>query len=656
MKKTIQSLTNAMHSRSFDSFDELLISRGLKSKTPPFDRVTFGRLYELNRYIMLSGAADDIPKAKGYLRDLQLGVLEILKEFDRVCREADLSYILISGCLLGAVRHKGFIPWDDDLDVIMLRHDYEKLVEEFNLRTINKDLHASLVAVSRGRVFIQIRSRSAGQLYMDVFPCDFIPEKIDDQRQIELSHALNKIKWNALFEKGDVASPYSCYKNELKKVFPTVNESGDNENGTLVLPFDAWQLDNYMMDSSAFFPPSTVNFEGISVPAPRNPKVFLDCFYHDYYGFPSSISIHHRSENLDVEKMLAVKNFLRGRGEAFSEPVQKNRKENHVFTQVVMALYSAIQKIRMKCVRVFDVRTEDKYKRYRIFGKSWIRQRPLSKNAARFFFEGIETFSLLYHSLSGFPPARGYLRTFQRAQLRLLNMFAQLCRENTLTYWLHHDSLLGAVRHNGFIPWDATVAAMMPRHHYAKLVELANSSVLADEIEIELFASERNGIFIRMASRLTPTIRLDVFPCDFLTQKFTYSERKYFTRIIVQAMGTATGNEQEKYAYFEDLRNKLFPGHFTTDMESCQTVMLGTECMPTTMLGMFDKEDFFPLTVGLFEDEMHPIPQDSDYILTALYGDYQTRHDTMSINPDFTPHYFLNSNQIEKFLAKQLSE
>lgn len=60
--------------------------------------------------------------------------LDLLYEFDRVCRAHGLKYFLIFGSLLGAVRHHGFIPWDDDMDVIMPRNDYEeflKLGEEF---------------------------------------------------------------------------------------------------------------------------------------------------------------------------------------------------------------------------------------------------------------------------------------------------------------------------------------------------------------------------------------------------------------------------------------------------------------------------------------------------------------------------------------------
>ena len=115
--------------------------------------------------------------------------LDLLHAFITVCEEHNLSYFLDGGTLLGAVRHKGFIPWDDDIDVIMPREDYDKLFEIAN--TVFKPPYFFQTTISENgffRTHAQLRnSNTTGfididknknvnkGIFLDIFPLDGIP-------------------------------------------------------------------------------------------------------------------------------------------------------------------------------------------------------------------------------------------------------------------------------------------------------------------------------------------------------------------------------------------------------------------------------------------------------------------------------------------------
>lgn len=122
------------------------------------------------------------------LRKVQLTQLEIAKEIKRVCDENDIQYFLCFGTLLGAVRHKGFIPWDDDMDLGMIRSEYErflaiapsKLKPEYFLHTWYSDPAYPLPFAKvrkRGTVYLEAKTTQLKEngFFVDIFPFDYQP-------------------------------------------------------------------------------------------------------------------------------------------------------------------------------------------------------------------------------------------------------------------------------------------------------------------------------------------------------------------------------------------------------------------------------------------------------------------------------------------------
>ncbi len=121
------------------------------------------------------------------LEEMHEALLEILTEFDRVCRKYGLRYSLAAGTLLGAVRHKGFIPWDDDVDVYMPRPDYEKFIElvagggvlpEYMSLSPDrgKGTYYCFAKILDSRYPLKCSNHiEVKYLYLDIFPVDGVP-------------------------------------------------------------------------------------------------------------------------------------------------------------------------------------------------------------------------------------------------------------------------------------------------------------------------------------------------------------------------------------------------------------------------------------------------------------------------------------------------
>lgn len=169
--------------------------------------------------------------------DLKHICLEILVQFDKLCKNFDLKYSLAYGTLLGAIRHNGFIPWDNDIDVIMPREDYEKLISleldgDYKIVSYKntKDYYYPFAKMINTKTYLREDFRIEKNLgvYIDIFPIDnFNFEKF------------NKIyKKNLRYLKFTTRYGFRFYENILKRWIKDLIRQNKNYLKSILYKFD----------------------------------------------------------------------------------------------------------------------------------------------------------------------------------------------------------------------------------------------------------------------------------------------------------------------------------------------------------------------------------------------------------------------------------
>ena len=122
------------------------------------------------------------------IRSLQIKILDILTAVDKTCRQHDLRYYLWAGTMIGAIRHKGFIPWDDDIDIAMPRPDYDRLIanckewlpQPYEMVCAETDdcypLPFAKIQDASTTLIERMHLKYVGGVYIDVFPIDGVPD------------------------------------------------------------------------------------------------------------------------------------------------------------------------------------------------------------------------------------------------------------------------------------------------------------------------------------------------------------------------------------------------------------------------------------------------------------------------------------------------
>ncbi len=158
------------------------------------------------------------------LRSLQMGILD---DVHRFCEEQGLRYSLSSGTLIGAIRHKGYIPWDDDIDIYMMRNDYERFLKTYQDQTgryrvldPKKEEHyyytfAKVVDQRTKMVEKETEGYEIG-VYIDVFPVDYVTEDMKKRERIfRWKKLLYKIRRCKISNSNPLHSrlAYWCYRS-----------------------------------------------------------------------------------------------------------------------------------------------------------------------------------------------------------------------------------------------------------------------------------------------------------------------------------------------------------------------------------------------------------------------------------------------------------
>lgn len=236
------------------------------------------------------------------LRKQQLRMLEILLYIDKICKENNIKYWLSSGTLLGAVRHGGFIPWDDDLDIEMLREDYEKFLKVFTdndnyalqtyksdenyFRTFAKvrDLHSEISEFELDRYY-----KYRG-LYVDIFSIERVPKYIcrlyggvfEVIGRWRRKCGDNKFLWHIL----------KCFQKITLWTIPIARPIFRIFTKDLHHSYGSGFLKERHIED--IHPLTSVQFEGYTFPAPNNIDSYLSLIYGDYNRLPDidSFVIH----------------------------------------------------------------------------------------------------------------------------------------------------------------------------------------------------------------------------------------------------------------------------------------------------------------------------------------------------------------------------
>lgn len=253
------------------------------------------------------------------IRQVQAKMLGILCEVDRVCKKHGIRYVLDSGTLLGAIRHDGFIPWDDDIDIAMLREDYDKFREIANteLRVpfsfeceLDSDSFPNIFGKCFDNSTTYIAQNSAHLrcpkgIWLDIFPVDnIILEK--KKKQCRMVASINTVRCIKLgtekFEPRHVLylPLFLLSMKVLNRIANKIMRKHNEYETEYVCPICQSGISKPAFKKTMFTNTMEKEFEGYRFPIPIEYDEYLHGYYKNPMELPPESSRHPSHEIIDI--------------------------------------------------------------------------------------------------------------------------------------------------------------------------------------------------------------------------------------------------------------------------------------------------------------------------------------------------------------------
>lgn len=236
--------------------------------------------------------------------------MEILTFVDKFCRDNNINYSLCGGTLIGAIRHGGYIPWDDDIDIMLLRPEYDRFVELFSKQQSQYKVHTfdnttgyyqPYAMVSDMRTLLEEKSLKANLgVNIDVFPVDYAPDNenelkifLKEIRRYYNYFVITGLKWSSkrsltknlfMFASQIVLCPFSriSFSKKIDKLARTAVNKVTNTIGILVWGYGAKEI----IPASVFDSFQDIKFENKTFRSITDYDTYLTHVYGDYMQLP----------------------------------------------------------------------------------------------------------------------------------------------------------------------------------------------------------------------------------------------------------------------------------------------------------------------------------------------------------------------------------